>query len=193
MTPTDHHHDAAYEHNEDVAHEHSDVNVRTLQKCGLLEVTLTSIPAYDATSVSVRSLNDAEEAELRSYYESMIKALTPAPDTHKRDLAERLPKALIHKNVPGEPHGGLGWNLAMYANVEPPKSKPFGRLIAWDPVLRNAEWTITDREQTNNYAIRLAELRHTVAVVVRDVNVRVVGRYADGPRADFVSTERQPV
>ena len=29
-------------------------------------------------------------------------------------------------NTPGEPHGGLGWNLATYANVEPPKSKPFG-------------------------------------------------------------------
>ena len=44
-------------------------------------------------------------------------------------------------NQPGEPHGGLGWNLAMYANVEPPKSKPFGRLIAWDPVRQKAAWT----------------------------------------------------
>ena len=44
-------------------------------------------------------------------------------------------------NTPGEPHGGMGWNLAMYANVEPPKSKPFGRLIAWDPVKQQAAWT----------------------------------------------------
>ena len=44
-------------------------------------------------------------------------------------------------NQPGEPHGGLGWNLAMYANVQPPKSKPFGRLIAWDPVRQKAAWT----------------------------------------------------
>ncbi len=44
-------------------------------------------------------------------------------------------------NTPGEPHGGMGWNLAMYANVEPPKSKPFGRLIAWDPVRQKAAWT----------------------------------------------------
>ena len=43
-------------------------------------------------------------------------------------------------NTPGEPHGGLGWNLAMYANVEPPKSKPFGRLIAWDPVQQKEAW-----------------------------------------------------
>jgi quinohemoprotein ethanol dehydrogenase len=43
-------------------------------------------------------------------------------------------------NNPGEPHGGLGWNLAMFANVEPPKSKPFGRLIAWDPVRQKEAW-----------------------------------------------------
>ena len=43
-------------------------------------------------------------------------------------------------NKPGEPHGGLGWNVAMFANVEPPKSKPFGRLIAWDPVQRKEAW-----------------------------------------------------
>jgi quinohemoprotein ethanol dehydrogenase len=43
-------------------------------------------------------------------------------------------------NTPGEPHGGLGWNLAMYANVEPPKSKPFGRLVAWDPVNQKEAW-----------------------------------------------------
>jgi quinohemoprotein ethanol dehydrogenase len=43
-------------------------------------------------------------------------------------------------NTPGEPHGGLGWNLAMYANAEPPKSKPFGRLVAWDPVKQKAAW-----------------------------------------------------
>jgi quinohemoprotein ethanol dehydrogenase len=43
-------------------------------------------------------------------------------------------------NQPGEPHGGLGWNLAMFANVEPPKSKPFGRLIAWDPVAQREVW-----------------------------------------------------
>jgi quinohemoprotein ethanol dehydrogenase len=43
-------------------------------------------------------------------------------------------------NTPGEPHGGLGWNLAMYANVEPPKSKPFGRLVAWDPVRQKEAW-----------------------------------------------------
>lgn len=42
---------------------------------------------------------------------------------------------------PGEPHSGMGWNLATFANVEPPKSAPYGRLVAWDPVLQKAAWT----------------------------------------------------
>jgi quinohemoprotein ethanol dehydrogenase len=41
---------------------------------------------------------------------------------------------------PGEPHSGVGWNLAVFANVEPPKSAPFGRLIAWDPVAQKEVW-----------------------------------------------------
>ncbi|WP_395699418.1 PQQ-dependent dehydrogenase, methanol/ethanol family [Aquabacterium sp.] len=41
---------------------------------------------------------------------------------------------------PGEPMSGVGWNLAMYANVEPPQSKPAGRLVAWDPVKQHAAW-----------------------------------------------------
>jgi quinohemoprotein ethanol dehydrogenase len=43
---------------------------------------------------------------------------------------------------PGEPHSNLGWNMAMFANVEPPKSKPFGRLVAWDPVAQKEKWTV---------------------------------------------------
>jgi quinohemoprotein ethanol dehydrogenase len=41
---------------------------------------------------------------------------------------------------PGEPHSGLGWNLAKFANVKPPSSQPFGRLIAWDPVAQKEVW-----------------------------------------------------
>jgi quinohemoprotein ethanol dehydrogenase len=43
---------------------------------------------------------------------------------------------------PGEPHSGMGWNIAMLANVEPPKSAPFGRLIAWDPVTQSQRWGV---------------------------------------------------
>jgi quinohemoprotein ethanol dehydrogenase len=45
-----------------------------------------------------------------------------------------------NSNNPGQPHSGLGWNLGYFANVEPPKSQPFGRLIAWDPVKQQQVW-----------------------------------------------------
>ncbi|BEP65440.1 hypothetical protein GmRootV213_59940 (plasmid) [Variovorax sp. V213] len=42
---------------------------------------------------------------------------------------------------PGAPFSNLGWNMAVYANAQPPASKPFGRLVAWDPVHQKAVWT----------------------------------------------------
>ena len=42
-------------------------------------------------------------------------------------------------NVPGRPHAALGWNTAF--NFDPaPGSKPFGRLLAWDPVKQKEAW-----------------------------------------------------
>jgi quinohemoprotein ethanol dehydrogenase len=38
--------------------------------------------------------------------------------------------------------GGIGWNLAMLANARAPVNKPFGRLIAWDPVRQKEAWSI---------------------------------------------------
>ena len=43
-------------------------------------------------------------------------------------------------SIPGNPMSGLGWNLGYDVNVVPPKSKPFGRLIAWDPVKQEQVW-----------------------------------------------------
>ena len=42
--------------------------------------------------------------------------------------------------APGSLGSGLGWNLAQLVNATPPKSQPFGRLIAWDPVKQQAAW-----------------------------------------------------
>jgi PQQ-dependent dehydrogenase (methanol/ethanol family) len=42
--------------------------------------------------------------------------------------------------TPLEPHSNLGWNTANFANAEPPKSAPFGRLLAWDPVQQKEAW-----------------------------------------------------
>lgn len=41
-----------------------------------------------------------------------------------------------------EPHTGLGWNLAMHLNAEPPKGPLFGRLVAWDPVKQAEAWRV---------------------------------------------------
>ncbi len=46
------------------------------------------------------------------------------------------------QNAPGRPHAALGWNTGKFANVEPPKSKPFGRLVAWDPVAQKEAWGV---------------------------------------------------
>ena len=48
----------------------------------------------------------------------------------------------FNANKPGEAHSALGWNLAMHATVEPPKSAPFGRLLAWDPVAQKEVWRV---------------------------------------------------
>jgi quinohemoprotein ethanol dehydrogenase len=43
---------------------------------------------------------------------------------------------------PGQPMVGIGWNLGMHINAQPPSSKPFGRLIAWDPVAQKEVWRV---------------------------------------------------
>jgi len=48
----------------------------------------------------------------------------------------------FNENAPARPHAALGWNTAMFVNAAPPQSKPFGRLIAWDPVAQKPAWTV---------------------------------------------------
>ena len=43
-------------------------------------------------------------------------------------------------NKPGQPMSGVGWNTASLLNRETPKSAPFGRLLAWDPVKQKEAW-----------------------------------------------------
>lgn len=43
-------------------------------------------------------------------------------------------------NQPGQPMSGSGWNTAQLINATAPTSKPFGRLIAWDPVAQKEVW-----------------------------------------------------
>ncbi len=44
-----------------------------------------------------------------------------------------------HLGVPGS---GQGWNTAMFVNATPATGKPFGRLLAWDPVAQKEAWRV---------------------------------------------------
>ena len=54
--------------------------------------------------------------------------------THEKDFT-------FNEVAPGKAQSGTGWNLGFSVNAVPPKSKPFGRLIAWDPVKQQAAWS----------------------------------------------------
>ena len=45
-------------------------------------------------------------------------------------------------NLPGETMSNTGWNLALVVDPVPPISKPFGRLVAWDPVAQKEVWGV---------------------------------------------------
>lgn len=45
-------------------------------------------------------------------------------------------------NLPGQPHSGLGWNLGILVGTPTAANKPFGRLIAWDPVAQKEAWRV---------------------------------------------------
>ncbi|MBI2752529.1 MAG: PQQ-dependent dehydrogenase, methanol/ethanol family [Betaproteobacteria bacterium] len=64
--------------------------------------------------------------------------------------AHNVPLVLVTDNDwKGQDTGGsvalmrdIGWNLGMLASDQPPKSKLFGRLIAWDPVKQKEAWGV---------------------------------------------------
>jgi quinohemoprotein ethanol dehydrogenase len=62
----------------------------------------------------------------------------------------------FNASSPLEPHSNLGWNLAMFANAEPPKSAPFGRLVAWDPVAQKERWRVDNVSPWNGGTLTTA-------------------------------------
>ncbi|PRD39779.1 UNVERIFIED_CONTAM: qheDH [Trichonephila clavipes] len=44
------------------------------------------------------------------------------------------------KGGPASPNSNTGWNTGMFFNAANPSAKPFGRLIAWDPVKQREVW-----------------------------------------------------
>ncbi len=77
--------------------------------------------------------------------------------------AQNIPLSLMddkawkfNENVPARPHAALGWNTAMFINAEPPKSKPFGRLVAWDPVAQKQAWAVEHASPWNGGTLTTA-------------------------------------
>jgi quinohemoprotein ethanol dehydrogenase len=63
--------------------------------------------------------------------------------------AQNVPLGLMDdkdwkRNTPldGRTASGTGWNTGMVLNAVPPKSTPFGRLLAWDPVAQKEVWRV---------------------------------------------------
>ncbi|MEO1000988.1 MAG: c-type cytochrome, partial [Pseudomonadota bacterium] len=46
----------------------------------------------------------------------------------------------FNAHLPGRPHSNLGWNLGWLVSATPPEGRPFGTLIAWDPVAQAEVW-----------------------------------------------------
>ncbi|MEM8752451.1 MAG: PQQ-dependent dehydrogenase, methanol/ethanol family [Pseudomonadota bacterium] len=46
----------------------------------------------------------------------------------------------FNANLPGRPHSNLGWNLGWLVSQTPPAGRPFGHLLAWDPVEQKEVW-----------------------------------------------------
>ena len=52
------------------------------------------------------------------------------------------PNWKLDTHVSGQAMSGLGWNLGVIFNKLPPKEKPFGQLLAWDPVKQKPAWKV---------------------------------------------------
>ena len=52
------------------------------------------------------------------------------------------PNWKLNTHVAGQAMSGMGWNLGVVFNKVPPKEKPFGQLLAWDPVTQKPAWKV---------------------------------------------------
>ncbi|MGM0571357.1 PQQ-dependent dehydrogenase, methanol/ethanol family [Marinobacter sp.] len=53
---------------------------------------------------------------------------------------QKMPEWDYNEEEPGVFMSGTGWNTGMFLNPTEPGSKPFGRLVAWDPVKQQEAW-----------------------------------------------------
>ena len=64
----------------------------------------------------------------------------PAQNVPLNLTGEAAAKFKQNDNAPGKFGGTTGWNVGFALNATPPESKPFGRLLAWDPIKQKEAW-----------------------------------------------------
>jgi quinohemoprotein ethanol dehydrogenase len=58
--------------------------------------------------------------------------------------------------APGRFQSGTGWNLGYFLNATPPQAKPFGALMAWDPVAQREAWRVDHASPWNGGTLTTA-------------------------------------
>jgi quinohemoprotein ethanol dehydrogenase len=64
----------------------------------------------------------------------------PAQNVPLNLTGESAAKFKQNEAAPGKFGGTTGWNVGYMLNAAPPQSKPFGRLLAWDPIKQKEAW-----------------------------------------------------
>jgi len=62
----------------------------------------------------------------------------------------------MNANAPGRLQSASGWNLGFILNATEPKAKPFGRLVAWDPVKQIEAWGVAYESPWNGGTLTTA-------------------------------------
>ncbi|MGM0583314.1 MAG: PQQ-dependent dehydrogenase, methanol/ethanol family [Pseudomonadota bacterium] len=56
-------------------------------------------------------------------------------------VVEHDPEWALDEHIPARHSSQLGWNLGFLLSSVPPEERPFGQLLAWDPVKQEAAWS----------------------------------------------------
>ena len=108
---------------------------------------------YDASGRPIeaegaRGLNAAWEVRPTAYGAHNWHPMSFNPETGLVYIpAQGVPLAIrsdpayqVGEHQPGHPMSNLGWNLGHLVNTIEPQAKPFGHLLAWDPVAQREVW-----------------------------------------------------
>jgi quinohemoprotein ethanol dehydrogenase len=118
-------------------------------------VEVTWAEGYDANGRAIenpaaRSPGETFEVQPSPYGAHNWHPMSYSPDTGLVYIpAQGVPLLLeqdsaeawsFNANLPGRPHSNLGWNLGWLVSQTPPEGRPFGHLLAWDPVAQKEVW-----------------------------------------------------